>query len=203
MNAIVLSWLLNSVSKSLLRGVSFASLARAMRNDLKERFDQLDRSRFFSLHKEITTLQQGTYFVSVYFTKLKTLWDEFETLVPSPGCNCEQSKGFVNYQKLYQFLLGLNESFSQDRSQILLMVSIPTINQAYAMMVNDECQKVSSSRSSIGLNSMGTLEWILWQCTQELVEELALKELTSSKEIFQWCVIFVGARDTLRINLTR
>ncbi|XP_027773105.1 uncharacterized protein LOC107019494 [Solanum pennellii] len=114
-NVIVLSWLLNSMSKSLLGGVAFASSARAVWNDLKEGFDQPNVSRTFNLHKEITTLQQETDSVSVYFTKLKILWDEFKTSVPSHGCNCEQSKGFVdhlNRQKLYQFLMGLNELFS-------------------------------------------------------------------------------------------
>ncbi|KAH0705473.1 hypothetical protein KY289_010549 [Solanum tuberosum] len=77
------------VSAELRGGVAFASSAQSVWNDLKEIFDQLDRSRTFSLHKEIATLQQGTDFVSAYFTKLKTLWDEFEALVPPPGCNCE------------------------------------------------------------------------------------------------------------------
>ncbi|XP_015158648.1 uncharacterized protein [Solanum tuberosum] len=113
-NAIVLSWLLNSVSKSLLGGVPFASSAQGVWNDLKERFDQLDGSRTFGLHKEIATLQQGTDYVSAYFTKLKTLWDEFEALVTPLGCNYEKARGFVdhlNRQKLYQFLMGLTESF--------------------------------------------------------------------------------------------
>jgi len=70
-NAIVLSWLLNSVSKSLLAGVAFATSTQGVWSDLKEIFDRLDGSRTFSLHKEIAMLQQGTYFVSVYFTKLK------------------------------------------------------------------------------------------------------------------------------------
>jgi len=65
-------------------------------NDLKERFDQLDGSRTFSLHKEIATLQQGTDYVSAYFTNLKTMWDEFEALVPPLGCDCEKVRGFVD-----------------------------------------------------------------------------------------------------------
>ncbi|KAL3326374.1 hypothetical protein AABB24_037184 [Solanum stoloniferum] len=156
-NAIVLSWLLNSVSKNLLAGVAFATSAQGVWSDLKERFDRLDGSRTFSLHKEIATLQQGTNSVSVYFTKLKGLWDEYETLMPSPGCDCEKSRGFIehlNRQKLYQFLMGLNESFGQARSQILLMNPVPGVNQAYAMVVNDECQKLTSSGVNIGLNSI-------------------------------------------------
>ncbi|KAL3351908.1 hypothetical protein AABB24_020142 [Solanum stoloniferum] len=156
-NAVVLSWLLNSVSKSLLGGVAFASTAQSVWNDLKEKFDRMDGSRTFSLHKEIATLQQGTDSVSVYFTKLKNLWDEFEALVPSPGCNCEKSRGFidhVNRQKLYQFLMGLNESYGQARSQILLMSPIPGVNQAYAMVVSDECQRFASNSNNMGMNSI-------------------------------------------------
>ncbi|KAH0709808.1 hypothetical protein KY290_011212 [Solanum tuberosum] len=50
--------------------------------------------------------------------------------------------------------MGLNESFGQARSQILLMSLILPVNQAYAMIVSDECQKMTSSRSSIRLSSI-------------------------------------------------
>ena len=153
MNAIVLSWLMNSVSKSLPSGIAFASTAFYVWTDLKERFDRVDGSRTYSLHKDITSLQQGTVSVSVYYTKLKSLWDEFEVLVPSPCCNCEISKGFVahmNRQKLYQFLMGLNDSYHQVRSQILIMDPLPSINYAYAMIVGDESQKAVVS----GVNSI-------------------------------------------------
>lgn len=91
------------------------------------------------------------------FTKLKTLWDEFEALVPPPGCDCEKARGFFDYlkrHKLYKFLMGLNELFEKARSEILLMSHVPTVNQAYTMVVNDECQKVTSSRSWVGLSSV-------------------------------------------------
>ncbi|XP_049387396.1 uncharacterized protein LOC125851670 [Solanum stenotomum] len=107
------------VSKSLLSGVAFASSALQVWNDLKKRFDRVDGSRTYSLHKDIATLQQCTNSVSEYYTRLKTLWDESELLVPAPCCNCDKSKGFVahmNRQKLYQFLMELNESYQQARS---------------------------------------------------------------------------------------
>ncbi|XP_055822124.1 uncharacterized protein LOC129890635 [Solanum dulcamara] len=72
-NAIVLSWLMNSVSKSLLSGIAFSSNAMDAWTDLQERFDRVDGSRTYSLHKEITTLQQGTTSISAYYTKLKAL----------------------------------------------------------------------------------------------------------------------------------
>lgn len=36
----------------------------------------------------------------------------------------------------------LNDSYFQFRSQTLLMNPLPTMNQAYAMIVNDEGQKI-------------------------------------------------------------
>ncbi|KAK4722477.1 hypothetical protein R3W88_012710 [Solanum pinnatisectum] len=133
-NAIVLSWLMNSVSSSLLGGV-----------DLKERFDKIDGSRTFNIHQEIATMSQGVQSVSVYFSKLKELWDEFESMVPFPACNCERSKDFIMYlqrQKLYQFLMGLNDTYSQPRSQILLMVPLPSRNaRPLSMVMSDESRK--------------------------------------------------------------
>lgn len=158
-NAIMLSWLMNSVSKSLLSGIAFANTAVDVWNHLKERFDRVDGSRTFGLHKYIVSLQQGISSVSVYYTKLKNLWDELEALVPSLYCNCDKSQGiliYLNRQKLYQFLIRLNDSYYQARSQIILMDPLPVINQAYAVIVGDKSQKVMSiSILSMGMNYVG------------------------------------------------
>ncbi|XP_055803840.1 uncharacterized protein LOC129872909 [Solanum dulcamara] len=145
---------MNSVSKSLLSGIAFASNASSLWTDLQERFDRVDRSRTYSLHKEIATLQQRTAFVSIYHTRLKALWDDFEVLVPSPCYNCEKSRGFVahmNRQKMYQFLIGLNDTYHQARSQILMIDPLPIINQAYSIIVEDESQKAVVT----GINNLG------------------------------------------------
>lgn len=51
--------------------------------------------------------------------------------------------------KLFQFLMGLNGIYLQARSQILMINPMPTVNQAYSMIVSDESQKVVSSSSGI------------------------------------------------------
>lgn len=95
-NAVVLSWLMNFVSTNLLSGIVYASSACVVWKELKERFDKINGSITFSLHKKIATMSQGTNSVSVYFTKLKELWDEFESLIPSPECGCEKSRDIVS-----------------------------------------------------------------------------------------------------------
>ncbi|XP_069152641.1 uncharacterized protein [Solanum lycopersicum] len=121
----------NDVSAELGEGLAFATSAQGVWSDLKEKFDRLDGSRTFCLHKEIATLQQGVtvrgrgVLLSIYIDK-----------------------------KLYQFLMGLDESFGQARSQKLLMCPVLGVNQGHAMVVNDKCQKLTSSGVNIGLNSI-------------------------------------------------
>ncbi|XP_049378051.1 uncharacterized protein LOC125842777 [Solanum stenotomum] len=145
-----------SVRLALLGRNKIGLINGTSRNE--ERFDRVDGSRTYSLHKDITSLQQRTASVSVYYTRLKNLWDEFEALVPPPCCNCDKSKSFVvhlNRQKLYQFLMGLNESYHQARSQIFLMDLLPNINQAYAMIIGDESQKaVVTSTSGMDMTAV-------------------------------------------------
>lgn len=53
--AVVLSWIMNSIEKSLLGGIMYASCAQHVWEDLAERYNKIDRSRTFNLHKEIAT----------------------------------------------------------------------------------------------------------------------------------------------------
>ncbi|KAH0770678.1 hypothetical protein KY290_014659 [Solanum tuberosum] len=153
-NAIVLSWLMSNVSKELVSGILFRADASLVWNDLKERFDKVNMSRIFHLHKAIVTHTQGTSPVSVYYSKLKDLWDEFDSIVPPPSCNCAQSKEYIDSmfrQKLLQFLMGLNDNYSHARSQILMMSTPHTVNQCYAMIIQDESQReLSGDHYNIG-----------------------------------------------------
>ncbi|KAK9035055.1 hypothetical protein V6N11_077106 [Hibiscus sabdariffa] len=88
-NAVVLSWILNSVNQDLSAGIVFATSAVAVWKDLKERFDKVDGSRIYFLHRSIAAMIQGDVSVSVYYTRLKLLWDEYSALVPFSTCECE------------------------------------------------------------------------------------------------------------------
>ncbi|XP_060214352.1 uncharacterized protein LOC132641390 [Lycium barbarum] len=89
-------------------------------------------------------------------------------MVPSPGCNCEKSKDFVIYLqrlKVYQFLMGLNDTYAQARSHILMMTPLPSVNQVYSMMMSDESQKavaqVVSNAGLLGIAPSGVQDSIV------------------------------------------
>ncbi|KAH0675256.1 hypothetical protein KY285_023057 [Solanum tuberosum] len=158
-NAVVKSWIMHNVSRILINGVLFRSSAHAIWEDLRERFYKVTTSRMFSLHRSIFTLGQGTLSVSAYYSKLKDLLDEYDSLMPPPCCDCVKSKDYtahLQYQRLLQFLMGLNDGYAHARSQILMKSHIPNLNQAYAMVLQDETQKISAGNGRMDPTALFT-----------------------------------------------
>ncbi|XP_070020789.1 uncharacterized protein LOC142181038 [Nicotiana tabacum] len=118
---------MNSVSAELLSSMMYASSSHKVWMDLKGTFDKVNGSRVVFLRKQITTLTQRMSSISAYFSKLKELWEEFDALMPCTGCSSEESKKYVEhfeYQRLLQFLMSPNETYSQSNSGALsLMVN--------------------------------------------------------------------------------
>ncbi|XP_060190361.1 uncharacterized protein LOC132619483 [Lycium barbarum] len=103
-NAVVLSWIMSSVSKDLVNGIVYSSNSHRVWMDLKVRFDKINATKVCRVHRGIATLVQGTSTVSVYFSKLSELWKEYESLVPPPTCNYDKSKGFIEHLEQHKLM---------------------------------------------------------------------------------------------------
>ncbi|XP_070014782.1 uncharacterized protein [Nicotiana sylvestris] len=67
-----------------------------------------------------------------------------DLLVAGPECDCEETRPFIEQfrnLRLLQFLVNLNESYSHVRSQVLLKIPVLTVNQAYALVIQEESQR--------------------------------------------------------------
>ncbi|XP_060217082.1 uncharacterized protein LOC132644507 [Lycium barbarum] len=118
-NDMVLSWLLNSLSKEISDSVIFSKSARDLWTDLEDRFGQSNGAQLYHLQKELRDLVQGENDIAGYFTKLKILWDELDTLNANTKCGYDCSCGgktkltkSLQDEKLIKFLMGLNESYA-------------------------------------------------------------------------------------------
>ncbi|XP_019230258.1 PREDICTED: uncharacterized protein LOC109211210 [Nicotiana attenuata] len=112
-DVIVLSWIGSTVPNELMSNIVFAPNARKVWSDFKEKFDRY-------------------------------LWSELDVLVPLPSCDCEESMPSLEHlrnQRLLQFLMGLNESYSNVRSNVLLKRPVVTVNEAYAIVRQEERQR--------------------------------------------------------------
>jgi len=114
----------------------------------------------YQLHRELTLLMQDNDPVSVYFSKMKKIWDELQNLDGMPQCvcgimtkcTCEIEKKLQERDarnKLIQFLMGLNSSHNVLRNQILAMEPLPTLNRAYYLIQQAEKQRQVSDAMNV------------------------------------------------------
>ena len=66
---------------------------------------------------------------------------------------------FLNAEFVMTFLMGLNESYSQIRAQILLIDHLPSINKVFSFIIQEERQRSIGFTPSIeGITLMSNTE---------------------------------------------
>ena len=155
------TWLTNSVSPKLQASIIYEDTALEIWTDLKNRFAQSNGPRIYNLQKEIADLHQGEVPITDFFTQLKVLWDQLQSLSPFPSCTCGKCVCNVNKrlsdlqvrESVMKFLMGLNDSFSQVRSQVLLMDPLPSVSKFYALLIQEEMQRSVPNHFGVKVDS--------------------------------------------------
>ncbi|KAK6137097.1 hypothetical protein DH2020_029168 [Rehmannia glutinosa] len=148
-NFMVISWLLNAISKDIVEAFMCVKSSKQLWDELAERYRESNGPLRYQLRKEISNFTQGTSLVTTYFSKLKCLWDEYACIVQLPECTCGAGRAICANDmdiKLLQFVMGLNENVEPVKNQILLMDPLPTVNKAYSMILKVEKQKAVHNR---------------------------------------------------------
>lgn len=148
-NDIVATWLMNSVSKPIGHSLLFISTAEGIWNNLLARFKQVDAPRVFDIEQRLSKIEQGSRDVSAYYTEFLTLWEEHHNYVELHVCTCGRcecspaAKWEILQQRsrVTKFLMGLNECYDQTRRHILMLKPIPTIEEAFNIVTQDEREK--------------------------------------------------------------
>ncbi|GJW90562.1 cysteine-rich receptor-like protein kinase 8 [Tanacetum coccineum] len=133
-NDMIISWILNTVS-----------------------------DKIYQLMNDIVALKQQNCSIKVYYHKLKGFWDEHDALeapyVCNCVCNCENGKNNGDREqrkRLIQFLMGLDECYSNLRGQILLLQPLPTMAKAYSMIRQEEKQREGIIPKPLGSTALST-----------------------------------------------
>ena len=142
---------MNSVSNEIRNSILYAENAREIWVDLRERFSQSNAPKIYQLKQSIASLKQDDLSVSAYFTKLKSLWDELNSLSVVQPCSCGIGKFAaerIQQDQAMEFLQGLHDRFSTIRSQILLMDPLPNSTKMYSLVRQEEKQQEIQSMLS-------------------------------------------------------
>ncbi|KAL4603608.1 hypothetical protein ACB092_10G136300 [Castanea dentata] len=102
--------------------------------------------------------------------------DQLQNNIPFPSCTCGKCTCNMNITELQsrefvmKFLMGINESFSQVRTQILLMDHFPFVSKVYSLLIQEETQRfvshsfnpkvestalIAKSQTNFGVNYVG------------------------------------------------
>ncbi|KAK3005883.1 hypothetical protein RJ639_017524 [Escallonia herrerae] len=120
-NAVVKSWIVNSLSRELQTGAAHADIASEIWCDFDERFTQGITLRVYDLKRSIALLQQEKSAISTYYER---------------KCRkCEKKRKLI-------FLMGLDDTYKTVRSQILSIDPLPGLGRAYAVAAQEEKQQV-------------------------------------------------------------
>ncbi|KAL5550577.1 hypothetical protein UlMin_000753 [Ulmus minor] len=155
-----------TVSKEISASIIFAASAQEIWLNLRDRFQQRNRPRIFQFKRELMNLHREQSSASIYFTKLKTIWEELSNYWPTCSCGKCSCSGVKNLNDHHQmeyimsFLMGLDDSFSQVRGQLLLMDLMPPINHVFSLLVQEEQQRMINP-SSDSSNSIGTMAFVV------------------------------------------
>ncbi|XP_050211723.1 uncharacterized protein LOC126661884 [Mercurialis annua] len=148
-NTMVVSWITRSLSPTIAQSISSMDNVVDIWNDLRERCFQGDATRIGDLYEEIYALKQNNMTITEYYTVLKSYWDELMNMRPIPACVClhrclcgigDIVKRYYENDQVIKFLKGLNEKFSQVRSQVIMMEPLAKINKVFSMVAQCERQ---------------------------------------------------------------
>ncbi|CAH9095329.1 unnamed protein product, partial [Cuscuta epithymum] len=144
-NAMVKAWLNSSMEIELRQSVKFKT-AREIWIDLKERFEKESAPRAYELRCSLGSIRQNGQSISAYFSQLRRIWDEMSSISVQPncacgGCSCNISKQLTESRdrdRLYDFLMGLDDVYRNLKSQILATRPVPTLTASYHLISESE-----------------------------------------------------------------
>ncbi|XP_057249208.1 uncharacterized protein LOC125496070 [Beta vulgaris subsp. vulgaris] len=114
-NNMLISWLLGALDQNIARSVLYFGTASEIWNNLEERYGQSSGTQLFSLKQSLNDLKQGQDSISAFYTKLKMLWDQLDSIDPIPICECTNCTCLITRKLLKS---------QQDRRLIEFMMSL-------------------------------------------------------------------------------
>ncbi|KAL2896108.1 Gag polyprotein [Bienertia sinuspersici] len=124
-------------------------------------------ARKYSLSKQLYETRQNGRTVAEFYTEMRVMWEELESLSILPPLT-EMNTEVCAYvhalykqkeeQKLFQFLSGVDDIYSMQRSHMLHQATLPTVDEAYNMIQQEESQRnvFNHSRDDMGGMVMNT-----------------------------------------------
>ena len=155
-DSVVLSWNISNIETNLINQFPDYTTSWDLRKGIATLLSSgRDELQIFDLSSKASAVKQNHDTIEVYFGNLNNLWKEIDQRMPNP-MKCADDitlfNGFIQKQRLYQFLAGINDTFDKEMRDLLNQDTLPTLDVAYAMIRQDIARRgIMSHTSSSGL----------------------------------------------------
>lgn len=147
--AALISWFEKSVESSLVSFISRKGDVQIVWEHFQERFGKVTSTQSYNLRQKQFENQLAGTSVTDYYSKLSDLWAQIQTVEAPVRCNCggctcrvnERLEEQTEKHNLWDFLLGLPESFQNFRTNILSKDPLPSVDKAFNLAKEDEHQR--------------------------------------------------------------
>nr|XP_028957495.1 uncharacterized protein LOC114824510 [Malus domestica] len=143
-NAMVQSWLLNSMTRDVRAIFLRLSTAKDVWDAVTQTYSiEKDASKLYELRRQALATRQNGEPLSAYYGKLQQTWQEIDFLRPGKlkcADDIATRETEISEERLYDFLAGLDPHLDHVRSQVLTQTTLPSVRAAYAL-VNAEASR--------------------------------------------------------------
>lgn len=141
-DSMVMSWLWNSMLPEISDTCMFLSTAKEIWDTIQQTYSKVrDAAQIYEIKTKISTTKQRTHTVTEYASLLQSLWQEIDHC-QCIEMHCSQDsialKRFVEKDRIYDFLAGLNSEFDAVRVQILGKDDLPSLNETISIIRAEE-----------------------------------------------------------------
>ncbi|XP_048490918.1 uncharacterized protein LOC104884383 [Beta vulgaris subsp. vulgaris] len=157
-NNMVIAWLTNNLSSSIRKSVMYMTNAKEIWLNLEKRFSLTNGSRKYKLNKDLFEVKQNVVSINEYYTSMRSMWEELDTLnmlpvIAEPSVEVKSLLDTIELHKeesrLFQFLNGIDDVYSHHRSQLLMLTPLPNVENACAVLMQEEAQRALLHRPKI------------------------------------------------------
>ena len=134
----IMSWLWNSMVPKISNTCVFFTLIKEIWDAVNETYSKVrDMTQIFEIKTRVSATRQDNHSVIKYDNILKSLWQEldyYQCLKMMCSEDAALLKRFVEKEKIFKFIPGLNMEYDQKQSQVLGKDELPSLNETIFMI---------------------------------------------------------------------
>ena len=141
-DSMIISWLWNSMMPEVSGPYMFLNTANEIWEAVRQTYSKVkDVALIYENKMKLSTTKQGNLSVIEYYNLIKGFWlelDYYQDFKMKCSEDAVTFKQYVERERVFEFLAGLNVEFDQVRVQVLGKDTLPSVNEVVSLIRAEE-----------------------------------------------------------------